>query len=228
MDTESITLTVDGAEYPGELTLPDEGTDVGAVLLPGANHGPYGDVFDRLAETLADEGVAFLRFEAWGDRDDVPDIEETDPGAIFAAFDAAVERLQADDFDRVGVLAKSFGGRLALEHTPAAVDELVLWAPAVFLEGGDAVETVEIPDEAPDDAELPTIEPPVLSEHDHPVTILQGDEDFYTVGSAREIASELPDATVEVVEGGDHSFVGGDPEAETLETTVARVADEAQ
>lgn len=226
MHTEPITLTVDGAEYPGELTLPADDTDVGAVLLPGAGHGPYGDVFDRLAEALADEGITLLRFEAWGDGDDVPDLEETDPENVFAAFDAAVESLVARGYDRVGAVGKSFGGRIALRHCPDTVDELVLWAPAVFLAGGDAVETVEVPDEAPDDADLPAIDASSLADHDRPVTILQGDEDFYTAESARELAAELPDATVHVVEGADHSFVGGDPEAETVETTVAQLAGE--
>lgn len=220
VDTEPITLTVDDAAYPGELTLPDEGSDTAAVLLPGANHGPYGDVFDRLAEELAAAGVALLRFESWGDDEALPALDGKDREHVLAEFDAAVAYLTDQGYDRVGAVAKSFGGRLALGHCPEAVEELVLWAPAAFLEGGEAVESVELPDEAPDDAELPTMAASSLADHDHPVTILQGDEDFYTAEGARELAAELPDATVAVLEGGDHSFVGGDPEREAVERTV--------
>ena len=52
------------------------------------------------------------------------------------------------------------------------------------------------------------------------VDVLQGDEDNFPVANAREIAAELPDAAVHVVDGADHSFVGGDPEEETVETTL--------
>ncbi len=221
MQSERITLMTDDAEYPGELTLPEADGDAAAVLLPGANHGPYGDVFDRLAEELTAAGVALLRFESWGDDEALPDLADKDPEDVLAEFDAAAALLHDRGYDDVGAVAKSFGGAMALRHCPAPVEELVLWAPAAFLADGDAAESVELPEAAPDDAELSTVEASQLADHDHPVTIVQGDEDFYTVEGARELAAELPDATVEVLAGGDHSFVGGEPERETVETTVA-------
>lgn len=224
VESESVTLTVDDAEYPGELTLPEDGGDVGAVLLPGANHGPYGDVFDRLAEKLAAEGITLLRFESWGEDESLPNLDERAVEDVGADFAAAAAFLVDRGYDRVGAVAKSFGGSVALRHCPDVVEELVLWAPADFLEGGETIENYDRPEGVPDDAALPTVAASALGDHDHPVTILQGDEDNFPVENARELAAHLPSATAEVIEGADHSFVGGDPETETVETTVELLA----
>lgn len=221
MHTEETTLAAHGEEYPAELSLPDGDTDHGVVLLPGANHGPYGDVFDHLTRALTEAGVALLRFETWGDREGVDDLQEKTAEEFDAEYDAAVDLL-ADRFDRVDVVAKSFGGTLALEHHPDGVERLVLWAPAPLLAEGDVIEQVDVPD----DVELPTVASSTLAELDRPVDILQGDEDNIPVENARELAGPIPDARVHVVEGADHSFVGGDPEDETVETTVDLLTDD--
>lgn len=216
MHTDSITLSVDGRDYPAELARPEESTDHAVLLLPGANHGPYGDVFDRLADALTDAGGALLRYETWGDDPDLDDLDDKSDAALFAEYEAAVARLRAAGYDHVTVLGKSFGGRIALRHPVAGVDRLVLWAPAAFLAGGEVVETLD----HPDDITPPTIEPAALEAHDLRVDILQGDDDAIPVENAHELAERLPEAHVHVVAGADHSFVGGAPEVETVETTV--------
>lgn len=216
MHVKDATLRVDGTEYPGELTLPHESTDHGAVLLPGANHGPYGDVFDRLAETLAEHEISLLRFETWGDSRELPDLEEKEEVNLFAEFDAAVEFLQDCEYARISVIAKSFGGRIALRHVPEGVDELVLWAPAVFLEEGEVVEHID----APDDVDLPLIETSTIENYSLPIDILQGDEDNIPVENARELAETVPHGDAHVIAGADHSFVGGQPEDDTIDTTL--------
>lgn len=105
MQTESTNLAVGGREYPAELALPEAATDHGVVLLSGANHGPYGDVFDRLAAALTDAGVALLRFETWGD-DALDDLADKHEAALFAEYDAAVDLL-GERCSRVDVVAKS-------------------------------------------------------------------------------------------------------------------------
>lgn len=216
MHGEEFTLTVDGEQYSGEVTSPDGDTDHGVVLIPGASHGPYGDVFDRLAEALADDGVALLRYDSWGNDDELPAPDEKTDEDLFAEVDAAVAELRDRGYSRVSVVAKSFGGRIALRHVPDPVDELVLWAPFAFLEDGAALERMEVPE----DVSPPTVGADLLGEHDLPVDILQGDDDNLPVENARELADALPDGRVHVIKGADHSFVGGDPEVETVRTTV--------
>lgn len=223
MHVEETTLAVDGEQYLAEVTAPDDDADAdhGVVLVPGAGHGPYGDVFDRLAGMLADHGVALLRYETWGESDGLPAPGEKTDEELFAELDAAVEELRERGHSRVGVVAKSFGGRIALRHTPGPVDALVLWAPFVFLEDGAAVDRMDVPE----DVSPPRIGAASLGEHDRPVDILQGDDDNLPVENARELADALPDGRVHVIEGADHSFVGGDPEAETVRTTVELLTD---
>jgi pimeloyl-ACP methyl ester carboxylesterase len=220
MSVEETDLTIDGDQYAAEVTSPDN-TDHGVVLLPGANHGPYGDVFDRLTQALADHGIALLRYKSWGESDELEDVEAKTREDLFAEFDAAVEKLRERGYDRISVIGKSFGGKIALRHVPDPVDELVLWAPAVFLENGTTREQM-VP---PEDASLPLIDTKTLASHDQPVEILQGNEDAIPVENAHELADALPNGRVHVIHGADHSFVGDDSEDETIETTIGLVTD---
>ena len=63
MRAEEVTLRVGGASYPGRVNAPDEPTDRGVLVVPGAGHGPFGDVFDRVAEAAAEQGRTVARFE---------------------------------------------------------------------------------------------------------------------------------------------------------------------
>lgn len=220
MSVEEIYLTVNGDQYSGEVTLPDD-ADHGVVLLPGGNHGPYGDVFDRLTRTLAAHGIALLRYESWGESDGLEDAHAKTNEDLFAELDAAVEQLRERGYPRISVIGKSFGGRIALRHVPDSVDELVLWAPAVFLEDGRVREQVD----HPDDAGPPLIDTKTLTTHDLPIEILQGDEDVIPLENAHELVDALPNGRVHVIQGADHSFVGGDPEDETIETTIELLTD---
>ncbi|MHB9287506.1 alpha/beta hydrolase [Halobacteriales archaeon Cl-PHB] len=190
MSVEDVSLRVGDDRYPGRLTVPDEPTDRGIIVIPGAGHGPFGDVFDRFATAAADAGFAVARFRTWADVDDL----EAKTSADFAAdLDAGVDFLRDGGCDTVSVVAKSFGGRLALEYPPDDLDRLVLWAPAVRF-GADAAD--------------PSIEPADLASLDRPVRILQGDDDdTVPLENSRQIAEALPQGEVVVLEGEDHSFL---------------------
>jgi pimeloyl-ACP methyl ester carboxylesterase len=214
MSLEEIELTTDESSFTAELELPEGDSDHGAVLLSGAGHTAFDDaVFDRLAAAAADNGVQFLRYQTW---DDGEELAEKSPDELHAEVDAALEHLRDRGCSRITLVGKSAGGVIALQSAPDRIDEMVLWAPALFLEGGDVLADLDIRE----DAEPPTITAAELADIDVPVDILQGDEDHFPVASARELADEIPDASVHVIEGADHSFIGGDPETETIETTL--------
>ena len=103
------------------------------------------------------------------------------------------------------MVAKSFGGRLALTHLPGRVDQLVLWAPAVAFGESE---------------ERPSITADALSEVEIPVRILQGDEDnVVSVENAAAIAEHLPDGELVELPGEDHSFKNDEERA--LEATLS-------
>lgn len=214
MPVEHPELSAHGETYAAELQLPAGNSDHGALLLPGANHTAFDDaVFDRLAATAADAGIQFLRYQGWDDGEELAAKSETE---LAAEIDAALDHLTERGCTRLSLVAKSAGGRVALQHVPAAVDQLVLWAPALFVADGDALAEMEIPE----GADPSTITASELAEIEVPAVILQGDEDHIPVANARELAAGMPNAEMQVIEGADHSFVGGQPEDDTIETTI--------
>ncbi len=214
MPVERIDLTGGDASLTAELELPEGESDRGAVLLSGANHVAFDDaVFDHLASAAAEAGVQFLRYQSWDDGEELAAKAEA---TLRAEVDAALQHLHERRCDHVSLVGKSAGGAIALQYVPDAADAMVLWAPAIFLEGGDALAQLDVPE----GAEPSTLSPEHLAGIDVPVHILQGDEDHIPVANARELAAEIPEGSVTVIEGADHSFVGGDPEDEVVETTV--------
>lgn len=214
MPVERTELAAGEASFTAELELPEGDSDHGAVLLSGANHTAFDDaVFDRLAAAAAAAGVQFLRYRTW---DSGEDLSAKSQDELYAEVDAALEHLHERGCSRVSLVGKSIGGVIALQHAPDRADEMVLWAPALFLESGDVLAELDVPEEA----EPATISASELADVDVPVDVLQGDEDGFPVANARELAAEISDAAVHVVEGADHSFTGGDPEDETVETTL--------
>ncbi|WP_415378627.1 alpha/beta hydrolase [Halosimplex sp. TS25] len=190
MSTASVTLEVGDDTYPGRLNEPENPTERGVLILPGMGHGPFGDVFDRFAEAAADRGLLVARFETWTGQDDLAEKSEAD---MQRELDAQIEFLRERDCELVSVVAKSFGGRLALTHLSTEhVARMVLWAPAVFFGEYDDRPTITVD-------ELADVEPPTL--------ILQGDADEgLSVENARDLAEHLPEGAVVELPGEDHSF----------------------
>lgn len=196
-----MTLESGGDSYPGRLNAPEGSTDSGVLVLPGGGHGPFGDVFDRVATTAGDAGHAVARFETWTGPDDLDAKTDAD---LAAEIDAGVDFLRSEGCSTITVVAKSFGGRLALEHAPD-VDRMVLWAPAVFFGERE---------------DRPSIDAAALSGIDAPVRILQGDEDdLVSVDNAQALAEHLPGGEVVELPGEDHSMLTD--EGRVVEATLA-------
>lgn len=222
MQTEAFQLAAHGDEFDAELAVPDDPDGRGIAVMPGASHGPWGDIFDLLAEEAASDGAHVLRFEGWPTNDD---LEAKTLRELHAELDAAVDRLAVEGCSELAVVAKSFGGGVTLTHVPDAVDRVVLWAPATFTLGetdriGDALDTQFA--ELIEPAEQRRFAPSRLADVDVPVLVIQGADDHpELVENARGVVDALPDAELVVREGEDHSFRGEDREPEVVEQTLA-------
>ncbi|PSP75878.1 alpha/beta hydrolase [Halobacteriales archaeon QS_1_68_20] len=190
MPVEDVTLDVDHGRSPGRLNAPADPTDSGILVLPGAGHGPFEDVFDRFAEAAADAGHTVARFETWSDHDER---DEKTPDEFAAEIEGGAEFLRERGCETLTVVAKSFGGRLALEHATGVADRMVLWAPAVLFGDHD---------------EAPSITADELAGIEFPVGVLQGDEDeVVPPENSAEIAEHLPRGELVELPGEGHSFL---------------------
>lgn len=206
MAVDDVTLDVHGDRYTGRLNTPDEPTGQGVMVIPGAGHGPFGDVFDRFAGAAADAGQTVTRFETWADRDD---LEAKTEAAFAAEIEAGAEFLRSRDCSTVTVVAKSFGGRLALEHATGVADRMVLGAPAILFGEHD---------------EAPSITASELAAIDVPVLVLQGDEDeIVPFERSANIAEHLPEGELVELPGEDHSFLND--QRRIVEETLAFLPD---
>lgn len=194
--SEDITLEVGDSAYPGRLNLPEEPSDRGVLIVPGAGHGPFGDVFLRFSRAAAEEGHHVARFETWMSPEELESKTDKD---FSAELEAGVEFLRGRSCSTITVVAKSFGGRVALEHLPEDVDRLVLWAPAILAEDAE-----NVPDELWE--HMSSVIPGELGV-DIPTRILQGDDDHIPVNSAERIAEGLSHGELVILPEEGHSFL---------------------
>ena len=201
MGIELVEFDIGSETYEGRLTVQDEDADEGVVMLPGAGHGPFGNIFDIAAYELAGDGKRVFRVETWEPREE---LEAKTLAELHEEVDAAVDYLRTNGCSTVDLIAKSFGGGIALTHDLDAVDGLLLWAPAVDV-GVDAAAATH-PGEAIGESEDLLIGIEGL-DVDVPVRILVGDEDRgVSVEDCRRIADAVDDGDVTVIPGENHSF----------------------
>ncbi|NHN48480.1 alpha/beta hydrolase [Halostella sp. JP-L12] len=170
-------------------------------MLPGAGHGPFGNVFDIVAYELAGAGKRVFRVETWESREE---LEAKSLDELHAEVDAAVDYLRSNGCSTVDLIAKSFGGGVALSHDLDAVDRLLLWAPAVEV-GVDAAAANDPGEEVGESEDvligIEDLDVDVL------VRILVGDEDRgVSVDDCRRIADAVGDGDMTVIPGENHSF----------------------
>jgi len=222
MAVEFMEFEVDGDGYEGRLNAPEDGDAARCVVvLPGAGHGPFGDVFDVAAYELANAGVATFRFETWTDDAEL-DAKTLDE--LYAERDAAIAFARERGYDDVSLLVKSFGARFGLTDFPEAVERVLGWAPAVVLADDSNLDAVA--DQRLGDVEEMRIGSEDVADVDVPVRLLYGDDDPYYPGHAEALADVLPDVELRVLEGENHSMNAR--RHRVLDETVAFLADDAR
>lgn len=201
MGIEQLELDVEPEPYDVRLNAQDDDTDVGVVVVPGAGHGPFGDVFDVISYELAGAGARVLRYETWQSREE---LEAKTLAELHREVEAAVERLRAEGCSTIRLLAKSFGGGVALSRVPDAVERVMLWAPAVEIDV-DPDDATGADDRIGDgDSVLLGISD--LDHVDVPVRILLGEEDRIPLDHCRRIADGVGDGEVIEIPGENHGF----------------------
>jgi dienelactone hydrolase len=221
MQSQSATLAAHGDEFEARLAVPDDPDGRGIAVMPGAGHGPWGDIFDLLAEEAARDGAHVLRFEGW------PTSEVLDAKTLRelqAELVAALDRLREEGCTDLAVVGKSFGGGVTLTNVPDAVDRVVLWAPATFTLGetDNLDDLLDAPfEELIEPAEQRRFTESRLAHVDVPVLVIQGGDDRQElVDNGRAVVEALPKGELLLRDGEDHSFRGDDREQAVVEQTL--------
>ncbi|WP_135830661.1 alpha/beta hydrolase [Halorussus halobius] len=218
MNVEDVELSVDGDCVPGRLNVPDDPTGAGVICLPGAEHGPYGDVFDRVARAASERGLYFLRYESWAD---MGDIQQKTLGRLHREIDAAFDLLASRDCTETSLVGKSAGGGIVLTYAPGRANRLVVWAPAIRLAAESNVDAIL--EQRLADTDGAQVGPDRLETIDVPVCILQGEDDEGFLENSRELVDDLPNAELVEIEGLDHSFTGSPFDRIVVDETIARL-----
>jgi pimeloyl-ACP methyl ester carboxylesterase len=217
MALEFVEFGADGETYEARLNTPEDGdADVCVVVVPGAGHGPFGDIFDITAYELAGAGVATLRYETWETTEDI-DAKTLD--GLHRELADAVAFVDDHGYDRVFVLAKSFGGRIAFTGLPDAVERILGWAPAVDVAEESNLDAVS--DTPMGEFDALQVAASDLADVDVPVRLLYGTDDHFYPEPAQSLADAL-DAEFVELDGETHSFNEHRPTvvAETLDYLV--------
>ena len=191
MSLEFVDFEVDGETYEGRVNVQRADPDTGVVVVPGAGHGPFGDIFDVVAYELAGASKQVFRFQTWEDHEE---LDEKTLAEIHAEIDAAVEFLQSEGCSTIHLIAKSFGGGVTLTHVPDAVERVVLWEPAT-MELGDDPNIEDVKDEPFGDVEEFVVGDEQLGAIDVPVHILvemQSAASPSTTARTSRVASRTP------------------------------------
>lgn len=186
------------------------------VLAHGAGAGMDHTFMEKLANALASEGVATLRFQFpyWEDGKKRPDTPKLATATVAAAVDWA---LQAEPQLPLYAGGKSFGGRMT---TTAAASGLIPAVKGIVCFGFPLHE-----------AKKPSLDRAAhLQKVKVPILFLQGTRDALAeISLMSDVARELPLATMHRIEGADHGFAvlkrSGRNDQEVIQELAQKTAD---
>lgn len=132
--SEAILATLDRLQLAATFTHPETSTGHAAVLVHGGGvTREEGGFFTRLADGLAEAGVASLRFDLRGHGQSEGRLEELTLAAVLNDIRVAVARVrELIGVERVSLLGASFGGGICAYYAakrPDEVERLVLLNP---------------------------------------------------------------------------------------------------
>lgn len=198
IDSHKINVSDSVGTVSAETVIPDEMKAL-LVLAHGAGADMNHRFMKTLAKRLAEVNIGTLRFnfpfmEKKKGRPDVPAVAEK---TIESAIAKAQELFPSATIYSGG---KSFGGRMTsnlLSKRPLPVKGIVFFGFPLHAPGKPSKDRAE---------HLKTVKVPML--------FLQGTRDSLAdLTLIREVTSQLPLATLEIIEGADHSFAIGKRDA---------------
>ena len=183
----------------------EESVNRSLLVIPGINSDPYESPFDEVVDYAKDMGFSVVRLNQWNGSED---LEEKTLNDLYTLIDRALKKLDDEGYNYIGVLGKSFGGQLALTYPHnERFDFMILWAPALGLNGNTVEKWRSTPLGHASSATDISTNPANLQNIDYPVKIIHGTADeVVNVSNSEQIAKNLEKGEVIKINDGDHSF----------------------
>jgi len=190
-------------ELKYEIDSPSEPTGEGIIFIPGASGGALGSRWQGLADAAVRNGFCLLRFESWAGP---KELEQKCIKEVRQEIDWLIGKLSQKGCRRIGIVAKSFGGMIALAYMNSLVGGMVLWAPALGVSQSPNI-TESTPFGEFENAQDINPGKEDLSGLKIPVRIIHGTaDDVVDIGNSRKLIEALPSAELVTMLGAGHSF----------------------
>ncbi|HET9947223.1 MAG TPA: alpha/beta fold hydrolase [Patescibacteria group bacterium] len=94
-----------------------------------------GGVFTKLSQELVSSGFATIRFDFRGHGESGGNSEEMTISGELVDLEAVYQAVKKEGFEKIGIIAQSFGGGIATLFTPShTIEALCLWSPVLNYE----------------------------------------------------------------------------------------------
>lgn len=204
-----------------ETEKPVESTEKALIMVPGINSGPYGRLFDPVAEFAKSENHQVIRINAW---DGPKDLEDKTLKQLHKLINEAAEKLRENGCQEITILGKSFGGQLTLTHPKKQeFAKMILWAPALDIQKeGNIVKWRTTQLKKAEQATDIIISKKQLREITTPTTIIHGEQDqVVPVDASRKLQKHIPECKLKEIEKTGHSYK--QKENELFEKTIEEI-----
>lgn len=200
--------------------VPEHGSSTAVLFLPGISGGAFTDRFLPLVQACHVAGLAVVRVELWKDSNDA---STKSFAGVHEDLLRIIEELKKADYTTFYGIGKSLGGAVMLTLLSPDINKKVLWAPAIGTteSNGTYPECAEKPFSSMMSFADATLDAQLLSTDTAPALFIHGTLDtVIPIDNSRTMASMMPNASLAVIDGADHSYRNPAHEAKVIDATV--------
>ncbi len=206
------------------LEEPNLKTNSAVILVPGISGEALTDKYRKFSDAVLKSGYASMRLQSWHNP---ADFEVKTPNIILDDIRKALDFLEGSGYTNIIAVGKSFGGAMLLIKQDPRIKKLILWSPALFVvpTDGTLVNYLNLPLAQAKSPKDITVDFDFLKRIQIPVRLIHGTADHLVpIENSRLIQQNVPDATLEAVEGIEHSWKTN-AEEEIIIKTIAKYFD---
>ncbi len=200
--------------------VPEKATDTAIIFLPGISGGVFTDRFLPLVQASLVAGLAIARVELWKNSDDA---NTKSFANVHADLLRIIEELKKAGYTTLYGIGKSLGGAIMLTLQSPDITKKVLWVPAIGApaDSGTYTQLMQEPLSSLASVTDVTLDVQFLSLETTPTLFIHGTLDkVIPIDNSRTMVSMMPNASLAIIDGADHSYKNPAHEAQVIDATV--------